>query len=344
MGRAVGAAAAGDEAERRAVDEAVEPLDVAAVVERHVVVHGDACGGAASAPCRRSARASRAASTRRRASGGSSSAASRSSALGARSAPCMPTASTRSAWRIAFSDQGVSSGVGDEEHVVVLALERVERPRRLGAVERHAGGQHGRRPSPAASSIGVVAAAGTREVSSTMKLGGSCAAAGTDERDGARARIGRRRACDVGVGEALRQRHGQRAPDDGHFAESRSNSARPSRSTRLSRMAVTVAVRTPPVEKGDLADRLPGADLGERLAPAFEGDGEAPGDDDIERIRRIALAHQDVAALEGARLQLGHEGGALVSAELGEDPHGGKACFGKSECISQPLLTTIAPA
>ena len=41
MGRAVGAAAAGDEAERRAVDEAVEPLGIADVVERHVMVHGD---------------------------------------------------------------------------------------------------------------------------------------------------------------------------------------------------------------------------------------------------------------------------------------------------------------
>ena len=52
VGRAVGAAAAGDEAERRAVDEAGEALEVAGLVERDVVVHGDAAARRASAPCR----------------------------------------------------------------------------------------------------------------------------------------------------------------------------------------------------------------------------------------------------------------------------------------------------
>ena len=83
----------------------------------------------------------------------------------------------------------------------------------------------------------------------------------------------------------------------------------------------------PAGQEGDLADWLLGADLGERLAPALEGDGKTPGDDDVKRVGRIALAHQDVAAFEGARFELGHEGGALVGAELGEDPHGGKAGF-----------------
>ena len=83
----------------------------------------------------------------------------------------------------------------------------------------------------------------------------------------------------------------------------------------------------PAGQKGDLANWLLGADLGERLAPALEGDGKTPGDDDVKRVGRIALAHQDVAAFEGARFELGHEGGALVGAELGEDPHGGKAGF-----------------
>ena len=41
VGRAQRAAAAGDEPQRRAVDEAEQPLDVAAPVHRHVMMHRD---------------------------------------------------------------------------------------------------------------------------------------------------------------------------------------------------------------------------------------------------------------------------------------------------------------
>ena len=115
----------------------------------------------------------------------------------------------------------------------------------------------------------------------------------------------------------------------GHLAEMLSNSARPSRSTRLSRMAETVAVRVPPVRKAISPIGCSGPISVSGIAPALEGHGEAAGDDDVEGVGRVALADEDVAALQGARLELGHERSALVSAELGKDSDGGKAGLGK---------------
>ena len=110
MGRAVGAAAAGDESERRAVDEAVEALDVAHIVEGHVVVHGD--GAAASqraVPVMGAVRLVQQHEALR--VGGQQLGGQPLQRVGRWRRPrAVPTASTRSAWRIAFSDQGVSSG------------------------------------------------------------------------------------------------------------------------------------------------------------------------------------------------------------------------------------------
>ena len=106
---------------------------------------------------------------------------------------------------------------------------------------------------------------------------------------------------------------------DGLLADSASKSPRPSRSTRLSRSAVTVAVRSAAGQEGDLADRLAGAQLGDRLAAAVEGDDEAAGDDDVEGVGRLALAHQDFAALEAQRVELGGQPRPLVRRQVVED-------------------------
>ena len=56
------------------------------------------------------------------------------------------------------------------------------------------------------------------------------------------------------------------------------------------------------------------------IAAASHGDDEAPGDDDVEGIRRLALAHQHVAALEVQRLELGRRArAAFVCARDRED-------------------------
>src|SRR5262249_16757781 len=72
-------------------------------------------------------------------------------------------------------------------------------------------------------------------------------------------------------------------------------------------------------EEGDLAHRLTRAELGHRLASAGYGDGEASGDDDIERIRRLALAHEFIPALQVQCLELGGEPRALALLQVAED-------------------------
>jgi hypothetical protein len=47
----------------------------------------------------------------------------------------------------------------------------------------------------------------------------------------------------------------------------------------------------------------------------------------IEGIGGIALSHQHVAPLQGARFKLADERGPLVGAELGKDPDGGRAAL-----------------
>ena len=102
-------------------DEAVEPLDIADVVERHVVVHGDASSRRASAPCRRWARASRAAARAavRRA------AAARRPAAPAHWARSSAACQADGEHQVGLADgllrPGRQLGVGDEQHVVVRA-------------------------------------------------------------------------------------------------------------------------------------------------------------------------------------------------------------------------------
>ena len=141
VGRTVGAAAAGDEAERRAADEAVEPLDVADVVERHVVMHGDV---ARRQPARR-------------AGDGAVRLVQQDQALrvGRQQLCGQPLQRigllvggmhADGEHQVGLADRLLRPGrqlrLGDEQHIVVLGLERIERPRRLGAVDADRRGQH----------------------------------------------------------------------------------------------------------------------------------------------------------------------------------------------------------
>ncbi len=140
MRRAVGAAAAGNEAERRAVDEAIEPLRIARLVERHVMVHGD---GAIRQPARRP--------RYRRARG-----VKQHEAPGVRrqQLACQPfegigcrvgAVQSHGEDQVGLADRLLRPCrevvVGQIEHVVVGTLQRIERARRLGAVERRIGRQ-----------------------------------------------------------------------------------------------------------------------------------------------------------------------------------------------------------
>ena len=218
-------------------------------------------------------------------------------------------------------------GIGEEDQIVVRALELIERGRRLGAVELDALGQQlGGAGTIQHQRIGV---GGEHAGELVEKFLGDLRAAGANDGDGARARIVRRRLMRGGGRQPLRKRRGQRAPD-----------ARALRRYALELVAAEAQHETvahgrygggarAAGEEGDLADRLFRADLGERVAATFQGDGKAAGYDDIERIGGIALAHEHIAPLQGARLQLGHQGGALVGAQLGEYAHGGQAGLGE---------------
>ncbi len=76
-------------------------------------------------------------------------------------------------------------------------------------------------------------------------------------------------------------------------------------------------------EEGNLADRLIGPDLGDGLAPAFDQHREAARENDVERVGRVALANQHVAALQRECLQLAGKRRALCGIEVGEDADGG---------------------
>ena len=195
VGRAVGAAAAGDEAERRAVDEAVEPLDVADVVERHVVVHGDVAG-------RQPAR---------RAGDGRARVVQQHEALrvGRQQLGGQPLQrigllvgrmQADGEHEVGLPDRLLRPGrqlrLGDEQHVVALGLERIERARRLGAVDADRRRQHGLGHLRPHQDRAVAAPERPRQADDEGRR--QLARAGADERDGARARVGRRRAADVG--------------------------------------------------------------------------------------------------------------------------------------------------
>ena len=143
------------------------------------------------------------------------------------------------------------------------------------------------------------------------------AGAGADDGDGARPRIGRRRAADVGRRpRAWPASRSACARSTGSWRRAASNSARPSRSTRLSRSAVTVAVRAPPARKAISPIGWPGPSSATGSRRPVDGDREAAGHDHVERVRHLALAHQHVAALEVQRLELGGKPRALVLLEI----------------------------
>ena len=106
---------------------------------------------------------------------------------------------------------------------------------------------------------------------------------------------------------------------DGLLADRASKSARPRRSTRLSRSAVTVAVRVPPARKAISPTGCPGPSSAIGLAAAVQRDDEAAGHHDVERIGRLALPDQGFAALQAQRIELGGQPRPLVRGQVVED-------------------------
>ena len=267
VGRAVGAAAAGDEAERRAVDEAVEPLDVADVVERHVMVHGDVAAPPASAPCRRWAPCVSCSSTRRCASGGSSSAASRSSALGS----LVGRMQADGEHQVGLADRLLRPGrqlrLGDEQHVVVVGLQRVERARRLGAVDARRWPAAPSRAISGRTSMVRLLRRNTR-VRPTTKAGGSSLAPARISVTVRGRGSGGGAPADVGLRHAPGQRHGQRAPDRRALGRQllELGASQPQHQAVAQRGHGGGAHAAG--KEGDLADRLAGTQLGDRLAAA----------------------------------------------------------------------------
>ena len=72
-------------------------------------------------------------------------------------------------------------------------------------------------------------------------------------------------------------------------------------------------------DRPDLADRLSRSQLGDRNAAAVQRDDEAPGHHDVERVGRLALPDQGLAALEAQRVELGGQPCALLGGEVVED-------------------------
>ena len=160
------------------------------------------------------------------------------------------------------------------------------------------------------------------------EAGGQLAAAGADQRDGARARVGRRRAHDIALRDASRQRDGKRVQDRGAPRRQLVELGAPQPQHQAVAQRRHRGRAHAAGEEGDLAHRLAGTQLGNGLAPAGDGDEEAPGDHHIECVRRLALAHQHVAALEVERLELGGEAGTLRVLEIAKDLDAVEAVLG----------------
>jgi hypothetical protein len=207
--------------------------------------------------------------------------------------------------------------VGEEQHVVRADFKRIERTCRLCAVERRAGRQH-------LASLGAVeeqhfAGPSERTHQALHKRMWQRAVAGADQGKRARPRIGRRRPADVGLGDAAGERHGQRAPDRGGLGRQRLEVGPAQSQHQAVAQGRDGSCAHAAGQKGDLADRLAGAELGDRGAAAVQRDDEAAGHDDIECVRRLALPHQDFAALEAQGLQLGRQPRPLVHGQVVED-------------------------
>ena len=207
--------------------------------------------------------------------------------------------------------------LGHEQHVVAFGLERIEHPRRLDAVDAHRCRQHRLGHLRPHQDRAVAAPERPRQADDEGR--GQLARAGADERDGARTRVGRRLSADVGRGHAPCHRHGQRAPDRRALGRQRLElgPSQPQHQAVAQRRDGGGARAAG--EEGDLADRLAGTQLRDRLAPAFDGDREPARDDDIERLRHLALAHQHLATLQVERLELGGEARTLLLLEIVKD-------------------------
>ena len=144
---------------------------------------------------------------------------------------------------------------------------------------------------------------------------GHGAAAGAHDGDGARPRIGRGGRGGVVVRDASRERDGERAPHGGALgAETVEVGAAEAQHEAVAHGAHGRGASAARQER-DLADRLAGADLGQRRGRPSRVTENRPGDDDVEGIGGLALSDQHLAALQGERLEFRRQGAPARRAQ-----------------------------
>ena len=320
VGGAERATAAGNEAQRMAGDEAGNPVGVRAVGQRHVVMHANIArpepvGRAGQRPAavvqQHEPLRFRLQKTRgellqpvlrdirpRLASGG----ADAQHLIGLANGLLRP---------------GCQLGIGDIEHELMRAFERVQRLHGGAAVEIGMPAEH------AAQIVGAHKRHRAELAQGRLEAGDEARRHGPRPRrdDGDRPRNGAFGHGATGglIGEAPGQRRGERAPDG------RGADAQPIEllAAKLEDEAVAGGGhRCCPHaagEKGDLADGRARSDLGNGIGPAGDADVEAAGQNNEQGVRHVALAHQDAAAIERDRLQLALQGRALRRQEIAEN-------------------------
>ena len=182
------------------------------------------------------------------------------------SAPCMPDGEHQ----IGLADRLLRPGrelvVGEEEHVVVGALQRVERPRRLGAVERRIARGSTRAGHLGAQQHACDAWLRTHSTRRSTKASGSSLA---PARMSAMVRgrgSGGGAVLTLAVGHAPCQRHGQRAPDRRALRRQRFELGAPQPQHQAVAQRGDGGGARAAGQERDLADRLAGAHLGHHVA------------------------------------------------------------------------------
>jgi hypothetical protein len=219
--------------------------------------------------------------------------------------------------------------VGQKQHEVVRLLERVQRMRDFGR-RGIAGGRH---------HVGHDRGTHDGHARATAELGDQPlherlrhrAAAGADQRDGARQRIRRRGPCDIARGYAPGEGSGERAPDAGlargeviEFGASEAEHDAVAQSGDGGRPRAAGQER-------DLADGLAGPQFGDGGRAFGNRHAEAARDGDEHGVGGRTLRHQHVAPLQVDHLEFGTQARAILGREVREHLHAIEGGRGQAE-------------
>ncbi len=214
-----------------------------------------------------------------------------------------------------FFRPGGELGIGEIQHVVRAAFERVQRAGGFRAVERRAGGQD----FAGALRVEQQGVGPERAHQALDEQGRQRAVAGADQGQRARPGVGRRRPAEVGLRHAARERHGERAPDGRALGGQGLEVGPPEAQHQAVAQRGDGRGAGAAGQEGDLADRLSRSQLRNRDAAAVQRHDEAPGHHDIEGIGRLALPDQGFAALQAQRIEFGRQPRPLVRGQVVED-------------------------